>query len=258
MTKPKAQTLQQKLGFFDDDLKKPKHDELMIWLDKNIKEIVNNLFNKPYEEEEIYKIKKKTSEKCQLIIDYYERKMNSLKMELKSSESEEDILIFLHQTRSKEEVQKSITETEKTIEFLQKFILNIIIPDKPEITNIDKKWELPVTTTNYSNKYTIGFIDYAASFKIPKIELAGYYHENEIGTNEEYHKVDIEKFGLNYSFADQTIFIEVKTEIKSLGELIRQINHYKNYLKGDYYVLCPENNHKETLIEQGIKIIEYK
>ena len=36
MAKPKAQTLQQKLGFFDEDLKKPKHDEIMIWLDQNI------------------------------------------------------------------------------------------------------------------------------------------------------------------------------------------------------------------------------
>ena len=45
MTKPKANTLQQKMGFFDEDLKMPKHDELMLWLDKNIEHILNESFN---------------------------------------------------------------------------------------------------------------------------------------------------------------------------------------------------------------------
>ena len=258
MTKPKAQTFQQKLGFFDEDLKKPKHDELMLWLDKNIKEIVNNLFNKPYEENEIQSIKQKTSEKCQFIIDYYERKITSLKNELNSSESGKKILGILYQTHTKEELPELISESEKKLEFIRKFIANIVVPDKPEITNIHRKWELPVTTTNYSSKYIVGFIDYAASFKIPKIELTGYSYGNEISTGKENCEIIIDRFGLNYSFIEQTILVEVKAEINSLGELIRQINHYKNYLNGDYYVLCPENKYKETLIEQGIKIIEYK
>lgn len=34
MAKPRGQTLQQKLGFSDPELTTPKHDELMIWLDR--------------------------------------------------------------------------------------------------------------------------------------------------------------------------------------------------------------------------------
>lgn len=33
MTKPKAQTLQQRFGFQDNELSTPRHDELMLWLD---------------------------------------------------------------------------------------------------------------------------------------------------------------------------------------------------------------------------------
>ncbi len=43
MTAPKAQTIQQRFGFLDNDLKTPKHDEMMIWLDENIVSVVNKL-----------------------------------------------------------------------------------------------------------------------------------------------------------------------------------------------------------------------
>lgn len=36
MAAPKAQTLQQRFGFMDNDLKKPKHDDIILWLDKYI------------------------------------------------------------------------------------------------------------------------------------------------------------------------------------------------------------------------------
>jgi hypothetical protein len=37
------------LGFFDDDLKTSKHDEIMIWQDKNIQEAINTLLYKPFD-----------------------------------------------------------------------------------------------------------------------------------------------------------------------------------------------------------------
>jgi hypothetical protein len=49
MNKQKAETHIQQLGFFDDDLKTSKHDEIMIWQDKNIQEAINTLFYKPFD-----------------------------------------------------------------------------------------------------------------------------------------------------------------------------------------------------------------
>jgi hypothetical protein len=43
MSKPRAQTLQQRFGFQDHDLKTPLHDEIMIWLDKNAPSILEEL-----------------------------------------------------------------------------------------------------------------------------------------------------------------------------------------------------------------------
>ena len=60
--KPKqANTLQQKLGFLDDDLKKPLHDEIMLSLNSKIENIVNDIFYKPISDQEIEIIKDKAN-----------------------------------------------------------------------------------------------------------------------------------------------------------------------------------------------------
>jgi hypothetical protein len=43
MENKKATTLQQRFGFSDPELKTPKHDELMIWLDENCQEVYRRL-----------------------------------------------------------------------------------------------------------------------------------------------------------------------------------------------------------------------
>lgn len=42
MAAPRATTIQQRFGFHDNDLKTPKHDEIMLWLDEHIDTIVKN------------------------------------------------------------------------------------------------------------------------------------------------------------------------------------------------------------------------
>ena len=47
MAEPKAKTLQERFGFLDADLKKPKHDEIMKWVDDNIEDILMVAFSLP-------------------------------------------------------------------------------------------------------------------------------------------------------------------------------------------------------------------
>ena len=44
MAQPKAQTLQERFGFQDDDLKLTTHDDIMYWVHANIDTIVTELF----------------------------------------------------------------------------------------------------------------------------------------------------------------------------------------------------------------------
>lgn len=45
MAKPRAQTIQARFGFKDNDLKTATHDTIMIWLDKNLAHVINYLRN---------------------------------------------------------------------------------------------------------------------------------------------------------------------------------------------------------------------
>ena len=45
MKKQRSQTLQQRFGFADDDLKTSKHDEILLWLDDHALNIAKSLLN---------------------------------------------------------------------------------------------------------------------------------------------------------------------------------------------------------------------
>lgn len=56
------------------------------------------------------------------------------------------------------------------------------------------------------------------------------------------------------------VFIEVKTEIPSLGELIRQMRAYQAYQDNfaSYIIVSPDDRHKKILEEQGFHFYKYK
>ncbi len=45
MAPPKIKTLQARFGFADSDLKKPLHDEMIKWLDRNIEDVLMAVFS---------------------------------------------------------------------------------------------------------------------------------------------------------------------------------------------------------------------
>lgn len=53
-------------------------------------------------------------------------------------------------------------------------------------------------------------------------------------------------------------FFEAKTVIPSVGELLRQLNYYRTFWPGDWFVVSPDSRFKGTIIEQGYRFIEYR
>jgi hypothetical protein len=67
----------------------------------------------------------------------------------------------------------------------------------------------------------------------------------------------------DYTYEEERIkpiYIEVKTEIPSLGELIRQMRAYQAYLDSfaSYIIVAPDNRHEKILKEQGFYFYKYK
>lgn len=109
------------------------------------------------------------------------------------------------------------------------------IPDERPITVLDRKWEYAITQRGS----IVGFVDYAVHARIPVLALS-------------------EEGGCKWNVvtADEKVFFEAKTSIKSIGELIRQIRYYQNFQRGIYVVVSPDDSCQETLRNQGIKFVK--
>lgn len=59
-----------------------------------------------------------------------------------------------------------------------------------------------------------------------------------------------------YNDHDSTCF-EVRTEIPSVGELIRLVRMYQAHVHGTFYVVSPDDRFQNILHQQGIGFIKY-
>lgn len=131
-------------------------------------------------------------------------------------------------------IQKWVEENIKTIisdTFMSKN------PHPYEILNVS--WEYPIIYNNGNYKMLVGYIDIVARIK-------GNFYFND---------------SKEYENAEKYAFIEIKTAIPSLGELIRQMRAYQSYNneKSTFYIIVsPDDRHIETLNSQGFYFYKYK
>jgi hypothetical protein len=100
-----------------------------------------------------------------------------------------------------------------------KTILKTVFPslEIDESALLDLKLEYPVTSDN--RNFIVGFVD---------------VYSRRLG-----------------------IGIEVKTEMPTVGDLIRQIQFYRKYVSGAWIVVSPDDKNSDILREQGINFFKY-
>lgn len=297
MAEPKAKTLQQKLGFFDEDLKNPIHDDILKWLDKNILTLIQHFYRvSDWNQKNIKQLEDVANESVKNTIKIDLVKIQNLESELKNDKVKLDELnnnLKISQLKTKKSEDLNYSET---IEFI-KSRLDIVKsnieknsgefkiltskleklkkwnglgepPLRNQIEILDNKWEFPVTSRSsnshsgyVSQKNIIGFIDLKITFSYTKLSLSGInFYEKYISENLEWiqtnENIDF-KNGYSNGKLAHTFYIEVKTKINSLGELFRQLRIYKEYVDGDFIVVCPDDTEKETIQNQGFKFYKY-
>jgi hypothetical protein len=295
MGTPKAKTLQQKLGFFDDDLKSPDHDAILKWLDKNIEKVLDSFYSE-WDEKEIQYFKKKALEikekelaresnnltiKKSELTDEVKQKSNYEK-ELEEELKEEEIKLKTGEDFYKsskwtiEKIEKSIKKIsnieeeisvlERKIKYLNEFkgLDNEIPPkDKLKVTKIT--WEYTVTNQSFnersgykSSKGIIGFIDMRVDFIYTKLLVYGLNIGSErIDARMQWGQTEKQSNTVD-DLLRKILLIEVKTKITSLGELFRQLNTYREFVSGDYLVVCPDDSNKETIINQRFMFYKFE
>ena len=229
MGAPKAQTHIQQLGFFDTDLNSSTHDNIMIWLQENIGQVLNNLYYNPIERWEIERMVNSTKENLQSLLPSLIRQTNSRKLE-----EHQELITALQEWTGKEILEKAIV--------------------RPPITSHSVKWEMTVEREGrrVGDKYTLGFIDMRADYAITNYLIKGI----PLGVNQQ-QEIEAYRVPHLHSYIDSgEVFFEVKTKIPSVGALLRQINFYKSYKPGKYVVVCPDDRHKELLASQNVGFVK--
>jgi hypothetical protein len=205
MTAPKATTIQQKFGFADKDLTTPKHDEIMLWLDANIIQVMAPKVSR--------------------------------------------------HTWSKDSIAGWRTRADQAMANDKDWTGLGPIPDYPDLT-ITKRWEYPITT-GQGNKFIVGFIDMLATIPEPRLSVSDITKRSRDGIWYRDSAISLPKWEV-YSPSISACF-EVKSSIPSLGEVIRQIRMYQQYLENVmFYVVSPDDHFADAIRAQNIGFIKYE
>jgi hypothetical protein len=115
-------------------------------------------------------------------------------------------------------------------------MLTLTLQGRPKVKSIDL--ELPVLTREAHDAPIMGYVD------------AAVWTERDLDDPEGFRK--------------KPVIIEAKSEIKSVGELLRQIRTYeRGFIRGiqlhqcHFIVVCPDDSNAEWVKEQGFHFLKY-
>jgi len=242
----KANTLQQRLGFMDEDLKKPSHDRIIKWVYDNASTLFENLIYKnEYSEDEIQYIKDKTT--------------NAFCSNFYKSNGQ----IKRYQGLGNIPADSKVRPEE--INFSEE------IPNKSNAEVSNSQWEYLIRSeaeksfSGYKpHAKDIGFVDLRIDLKIPRLGLEGVSIDRRLSTLRKTSgaRFDISDYQPIYNWKEDfeivTLMIEAKTVMPTMGELFRQLNLYRNYFKdGVFVIVCPNDSQKELIEDQGYIFLKY-
>ena len=129
---------------------------------------------------------------------------------------------------------------------IQEWVCNHIkeVIDKTVMRTNDKpykisrpKWEHQLIYQSGNYRVIVGFIDV-------KVSIKGEFYFSDTKQVEEFSK---------------DVFIEIKTQIPTLGELIRQMRSYEAYAapQTEFVVVSPDDKYENILADQGFHFFKY-
>lgn len=257
MTKKIPNTLQQRLGFMDPDLVRPDHDQIMLWLDRQVVGMLPQWvgIQQKLDPQQLDRFRQEAEKAKTRCVEELKRDIEVATAHQQRN-SNVDSAILAHHIN---ETRKRENELTQKLDILTS--LAITPAETCPAPRVDRPvWEYPVQDSAYKGKaYVVGFADMMVRYWTPTLELnLGDLAPNMFMTWK-HNAVSTELYAPTYvHWKEYKAFFEVKTEIPSLGELLRQINLYKTYLSGEWFVVSPDVRFRDTLAEQGVGFIEYK
>lgn len=243
MSKPRI-SLQNSFGFPDADLGRPSHDQIMLWLSKIAPTMLATWLGP-------------MGNLSKSKIDVMHQKLQKNRSERIASVKQEIERVKCNE-QYRNDYSNKIARLSSILQELE--TLDITPPVSMPAPKIEGTpiWEHPITNSGYGGKsFVIGFVDLLVRYQRPYLDLdPGSLHGQIF-----YDWIRSEEPLIKPSYIcwkSGNAYFEVKTEIPSLGELLRQIQLYRTYFHGDWFVVSPDTRYIETLAEQNVGFIEYK
>jgi hypothetical protein len=256
MAQPKAQTIQQRFGFMDNDLKSPIHDTIMLWLDSNVENIVKKMFDwsDQWDTSQITELEERVQNLISEEIVNIQRKIDELQKDKQETEekiNEGGMLLRFSYHSYIADYEESLKSYNQKIEFLSGWNGLGTAPVRP--FNLHKHWEYPVK----SDKFIVGFIDMLVLYHTYWLNVTNIIDLERYKLHPDIYTKGLPSYSVSKNISSTPICFEVKGTMPALGELIRQINMYRTYQQANYYIVSSEDTFIDLLNSQGIGFIKY-
>ena len=241
MSENKSKTLIERFGFKDKDLTTPEHDKMLLWVlnKENLLSMLKSLdLIKP-------KLHTQTLWHQNPCDASWTEESCSCSGICKKKDYYSNGYSFLSKEEKEDKLRENAEEIKKASEELLR-IYNLFIEYTKSMKRADfLSIEIEHAILGYNN-YNIGFID-------AKVTVNGDY-----SITSPYCRFSYTPFDKDEDKPNKEYYIEIKPEVKSIGELIRQINLYRSHVKGgDWIVITKTKGLKETLKSQNIFVYEW-
>lgn len=251
MARKKLEIGQSQFGFPDEELKTSLHDEIVLWLKRNAKEIAIKLLS--WQSTWPPDLPAKLESQLKATIE--ERKcllrdaIKQLGDEIQTMQTKSHMSHWVHtKCESLELKNRELISLEAWTGLGE--------PPLPEI-EVTSEMEWPIQRQRYQAVDIVGYADLVCYVRFTALRCSPPpYNPNlrqpELGVDVETYtrwKIEWHRAG-NFAF-------DAKGEIRSLGELIKQFKTYEVYSKMPFYVVSPDARFANEISDEGFGFIKY-
>lgn len=235
MPRKKIDASQSNFGFPDENLHH-SHDEMVLWIKDNAENIAKQVlnWNESWNPNLVQDIKNNISEVLSKRACSSQTHKN---IECKSALSAFYSLIDAAPSLEEERGNDKASDRQ-LIAILQ----GIGEPPSREI-EVKSEIERPIVKYNGTKPTIVGYVDIVISARATKLSLDG--------------STDMPRWHTHWS--DRMAFsLDAKTEIRSLGELLRQFKSYQVYWPGmPFFIVSADTRFAEAICDEGFGFVKY-
>lgn len=244
MARSKVNIRQQQFGFPDEDLKTSLHDEIVLWLKKNALAVSKKLIG--WTESWDAKFIQAEGTRCEQVV---EQRKKQLEKDL-SRQS-----LWSHSGDNGPSYQQDriprLNAMQDHLAFLKSW--TGLGDPPPRQIDVSSACEVPIKRERYKTTDIIGYADIVFSIRVNHLRVPSF-------PTDQFEKPILDGNHFNWwsYWGDPfKIALDAKTTIPSFGQIVRDLNTYREFRDWPFVIVSPEARFAEALVDEGFGFIKY-